>query len=293
MPKIAYIEKRFSTNSQRLIALSNTIIEQYQAQGYELTLRQLYYQLVARGHIPNNDREYKKLGSVIADARLAGLVDWDAIVDRTRNVRTNPHWGSPQEIMQAAIRSYAIDKWADQPWRPEVWIEKDALVGVIEPVCRRLDVSFFSCRGYTSASEMWSAGMRARNRLKQDQKVVIIHLGDHDPSGIDMTRDISDRLTLFANRPVRVRRIALNYDQIEQYSPPPNPAKITDSRSDRYIAEYGSESWELDALDPATLSDLIETTVLDYRDPLLWAEAVERETAERDTLRDAMNSLDI
>lgn len=284
MPKIKYLEKRFSRQSRALIQRANEIIAEYLSQGFDLTLRQLYYQFVARDIIPNKQEEYKRLGSIVNDARLAGLIDWDAIVDRTRYVRSLAHWDNPEDIVHGAAQQYRIDKWADQTFRPEVWIEKDALVGVIEGVCSRLDVPFFSCRGYTSQSEMWSAAQRLRWHVRAGQTPVILHFGDHDPSGIDMTRDIESRLELFMGG-LEVKRLALNFDQIETFNPPPNPAKITDSRSGAYIARFGSESWELDALDPNTLAGLIETTILDLRDDDKWKRARAHEDTARANLR--------
>jgi len=288
MPRITYHEKRFSATSTATIAEANKIISEYQAQGFDLTLRQLYYQMVARDLLKNSQRSYKRLGRIVADARLAGLIDWNAIVDRTRSVSGNAHWNSPREIIDAAVGQYRIDKWADQPCRPEVWIEKDALAGVISGVCGELDVKYFSCRGYTSASEMWKA---AYWRMGNDQRHVIIHLGDHDPSGVDMTRDIVERLSLFAGRPIEVKRIALNMDQIERYGPPPNPTKITDSRADGYIDRYGYDSWELDALEPRVLADEIRKAVLELRDEDEWRIAVEVENAHRGMLERAAKNL--
>ena len=276
MPKIKYIEKTFRPATLATIATANRIIEEYATQGFDLTLRQLYYQMVARGHIENSERSYKNFGNVIDDGRLAGLIDWDRIVDRTRNLRGNGHFRDPGHIMQAAANSYQIDKWARQPNRVEVWVEKDALVGVIEVVCRRLDVPFFACRGYSSQSEMWAAGQRLAHWRRLKQTPIILYLGDHDPSGIDMTRDVTDRLQLFAGG-IAVDRLALNWDQVETYNPPPNPAKLTDSRAEAYIANFGLSSWELDALDPTTLAGLIETSVVALRDDRLWAEAVAQE----------------
>lgn len=275
--KIEYVSKRFNESSRRVIANANAIIEEYTAQGFELTLRQLYYQFVARDLIPNTQSEYKKLGSIINDARLAGQISWEAIVDRTRNLESNPHWDDPKQFMQSVAPQFALDKWEDQTHRVEVWIEKDALVGIAERICRKLDVSYFSCRGYTSQSEMWAAGRRLQRFAEHhDQTPVIVHLGDHDPSGIDMSRDIADRLELFMGG-MEVNRIALNMDQVRKYSPPPNPAKITDSRATKYIKLHGHESWELDALDPKVLSDLIEKTVLTYRDEDIWQRSEKKE----------------
>jgi hypothetical protein len=264
--KIAYKDKRFSIEIRNLIEKANEIIEEYSEQGFELTLRQLYYQFVARDLIENTQKSYKRLGMAINDGRLAGLVSWEAIVDRTRNVRRLSHWDSPAEIVEGAASQFRMDMWENQKYRPEVWIEKDALVGVIEDVCDKYDVPYFSCRGYTSQSEMWSASQRLLDHNKRGQSAVIIHLGDHDPSGIDMTRDIRDRLELFmfdgwADEALDVDRIALTMDQVEEYNPPPNPAKITDTRAKNYIHEFGDESWELDALEPAMMVQLIEETI--------------------------------
>lgn len=276
MPKICYIKKNFRPATLQLIAIANTIIDEYAAQGFDLTLRQLYYQLVARGHIENSERSYKNVGSTIDDARLAGLIDWNRIVDRTRNLRGNNHFDDPADIMKAAVASFQIDKWSRQPHRVEVWVEKDALIGVVEVAARRLDVPYFACRGYTSQSEMWAAAQRLRTWRRGGQTPVILYLGDHDPSGIDMTRDVLDRMALFAGG-MQVERLALNWDQVEMYNPPPNPAKLTDSRAEGYIARFGMSSWELDALDPTTIAGLIETAVMAFRDEDLWDEAVEEE----------------
>jgi len=284
MPKIQYVPRKFSDKSLALIQTANKIITEYAGQGFDLTLRQLYYQFVSRDVIPNTLREYKNLGSVINDARLAGLVDWDAITDRTRNLVSNSHWTSPGSIVRACANQYQIDKWEDQENRVEVWIEKDALVGVIEGICQELDVAYFSCRGYTSQSEMWSAAMRLKKYEDSgNQRTHIIHLGDHDPSGKDMTRDIQDRLTLFGST-AEIHRIALNMDQVRKYNPPPNPAKITDSRATKYIKQFGRESWELDALDPKTLAALIKKNVLSFRNEELWDLAVEKEEEHKATL---------
>ncbi len=277
MPKLCYVTRRFSPQSMTLINSANEIIEEYMAQGYELTLRQLYYQFVSRDLIPNTMKSYKNLGSVINDGRLAGLIDWLAIVDRTRNLVSNSHWETPADIVETCAKQFQIDKWEGQKYRPEVWIEKDALVGVIEAVCRRNDVAFFSCRGYTSQSELWAAGERLLKYYKAGQTPVVIHLGDHDPSGIDMSRDILDRLVMFTEKSVSVERIALNMDQVEQYNPPPNPAKITDSRAAKYIKRFGNESWELDALEPKVLDRLIEAKIKEYRNLKQWKVKVAEE----------------
>ncbi len=277
MPKVAYIEKNFSNSSLLIINQANEIIEEYEADGLRLTLRQLYYQFVSRDLLENKKKAYKRLGNIISDARLAGLIDWDAIEDRTRNLSGNTHWAHPGQIVRAAARSFQLDHWEGQKCRPEVWIEKEALVGVIDSICKELDVDYFACKGYVSQSEMWSAAQRLRGYGLNDQTPIIIHLGDHDPSGIDMTRDIEDRQVLFRAFGCDIKRIALNMDQVKQYNPPPNPAKFTDSRCNGYIVKYGYESWELDALEPRVLRDLIRDAVSVYRDDETYNEIIERE----------------
>lgn len=283
MPKIRYKEIRFQQKSLDLIELVNQVVDEYSAQGYELTLRQVYYQLVARGYIPNNERSYKNVGSLINDGRLAGLIDWNSVTDRTRNLRSESHWDTPADVIASARYSYNLDKWKGQPNYVEVWVEKDALVDIVGQACSPLDTPYFSCRGYTSQSEMWSAAQRFI-RQKQRKKRIIIHLGDHDPSGIDMTRDIQERLEMFG-ADVFVKRVALTMNQIQTYNPPPNPAKITDSRASKYIDQFGDESWELDALEPKVITDLIKKQVTMYRNDAIYRAVCDKESREKEELK--------
>lgn len=329
MPLICYQPHKFDSGTLAVITQANTILDDYAAQGYDLTLRQLYYQFVSKGLIPNRDKEYKRLGSIVNDARLAGLIDWSRITDRTRNLRQNGHWGSPAAIVDTCAHQYQIDKWADQPNYVECWVEKDALVGVLEVACQPLDVPYFSCRGYTSQSEVWVASQRLLARVRAGKRVTIIHLGDHDPSGIDMTRDILVRLELFLGyhgirdvvaenpkldgetkadyetrlrpilygdhrslNPVTVNRIALNMDQVDIFNPPPNPAKLTDSRCKAYMAEHGDSSWELDALEPSFITNLIQDTVFELRDLDKWEESTRREDLEKQDLKQVAGAWD-
>lgn len=288
---IEYQPRKFSAASLAIVDRANEIIAEYAAEGFELTLRQLYYQFVARGLLPNQHSEYKRLGSVINDARLAGLVSWEAIVDRTRRLEATAHWDSPADAVGAVADQYHRDLWETQSARVEVWVEKEALAGVVESIVRPLDVPYFCCRGYTSQSEMWVAAQRMLRYIARGQTPVVIHLGDHDPSGIDMSRDIIDRLTMFIAAhngdagELDFVRLALTMEQIDRYQPPPNPAKATDARFAHYAREFGSESWELDALDPPTLRALVEREVARHRDERAWTAQVERQERERALLR--------
>ena len=296
-----FIDKKFKDSTLDVIAHANKIILEYAAQGFVLTLRQLYYQFVARDLLRNTQRNYKRLMSIVSNGRLAGMIDWNAIEDRTRELGSVSHWSNPEQIIQSAAEGFRIDKWETQPYRVECWIEKEALVGVVERICTELDIAWFACRGYVSQSEQYDAGKRfARyNRAaKYGQEVIVLHLGDHDPSGIDMTRDNDERLQMFSrdrftqDAAVTIRRLALNEDQVEQYDPPPDPAKFTDSRYEGYVERFGTESWELDALEPQVLQDLVRDATLEYRDEDLWDAAVEREDKDRAHLGWVANNWD-
>lgn len=275
-----YRAKKFSKDHLHVIEAANHIITEYEQKGFSLTLRQIYYQFVARGWMPNKQSEYDRLGNIISDGRLAGLVSWTAIEDRNRNLMGTKTFDSPKKALKDQRDRYKIDKWADQPWRPEVWVEKAALEGVVGSMCEKLQVDFFACRGYNSQSEQWRAGQRFARYIQKGQRPIVFHLGDHDPSGLDMTRDNRDRLSMFAGTPIMVQRLALNMPQIEQYDPPPNPAKSTDSRHAAYQVEFGDSSWELDALDPTVIHELIETAVRQVRDEKKWDQMLTREVAE-------------
>lgn len=279
-----YIPRKFSEDNLAMIGQANAIIVEYQARGYTLTLRQLYYQHVARGLLANVQSNYNKLGGLISDGRLAGLISWTAIEDRTRNLQGLNTYAAPGQIIAKAQKEYRLDLWADQPFRPEVWVEKEALVDVVARICNELRVDFFACRGYVSQSEQWRAGRRLAQYVSKGQRPIVFHLGDHDPSGIDMTRDNQERLSLFAGVQIQVVRLALNREQIDRYTPPPNPAKITDSRFEGYQQLHGDESWELDALDPQVIHDLIENAVLRLRENARWDAALLQEVNDKEVL---------
>lgn len=290
--KEAFTDFNFRVKTLEVINAANEIIEDYSNQGYSLTLRQLYYQFVSRALIENSERSYKNLGSIINDGRMAGMIDWDAIEDRGRNLKKNSHWDSPSEIADTCVEAYYKDHWANQDFRVEVWVEKEALAGVAETACNPLDVPFFCCKGYTSQSEMYAAAQRITSYINEGKRAVVIHLGDHDPSGIDMSRDIHERLTTFSRgEAIGFKRIALNMDQVDAFNPPPNPAKQTDSRFAEYRRRFGGKSWELDALEPKVLVRLIQDTIKDYRDPALWEEINDQQAEGKRLLRKMVSGL--
>ena len=276
--KIKYQDRNFQKKSLDLIEKINSVIEQYQRDYFNLTLRQCYYQLVARGFIENNQRSYDNIGKLVNNARLAGLIDWGVITDRTRMATAcNCSDDLPVDAIQSAADYFRVGKWLNQPNYVEVWVEKEALIDIVARACWQYGAGYFTTRGYCSQTEMWKAAQRFINEKDREGRY-IIYLGDHDSSGTDMTRDVADRMKMFG-ADVEVRRIALTMEQIRRFNPPPAPAKETDSRTKKYIAENGNDVWELDALEPKVIQQLIDSEICKLFDEKVFAEtrAIEQE----------------
>jgi len=281
-----YVEKNFSEARLKLIGQINKIIHVYAERGHSMSVRQIYYQLVQANEVPNTVQSYGRIGDIISDGRLAGLISWTAIEDRNRQLMGYRTYNHPNEIIAKAEREYKLDLWQDQEWRPEVWVEKASQEPTVGAIASKLRVDFFSCRGYNSQSEQWKAGRRFARYIAKGQRPIIFHLGDHDPSGLDMTRDNRDRISMFAGVPVMVQRLALNYNQVEELRLPPNPAKMTDSRADKYVEKYGRDSWELDALDPDHIQNLISDAILRVRNEEKFDAMLHQEVQDRKLLRE-------
>ena len=272
------------------------IIDEYQAQGLVLTLRQLYYQFVSRGLIDNSDKSYKNLGNIVAKARMAGMLDWDAIEDRGRKPDIPNEFSGLKELVDVALRSYKLDRWKGQEQYIELWVEKAALAGVLEPLAREFHVTLMVNKGYSSLSAMKESADRMMEKHEERSLVgpcLVFYLGDHDPSGQDMVRDIEERLNKFTEyQPeVQVETIALTTAQVNQYNPPPNPTKLTDSRATGYVDRHGYESWEVDALPPNVLQRLIRDSFEKRIDMVLMEEIKERERRDKAQLRMAVEKL--
>lgn len=283
--KRAYRVVNFREASLIIVARANLIIEEYAGQGYALTLRQLYYQLVARGFIENKVSEYQKLSQIMTKARYGGYTDWDGIVDRIRKPQILYSVRDKSHAIRDTIEQYRLDRQKGQPNYIEVWCEKDALSGILLRVTEEFHVRLMINRGYSSASAMRIAARRFRARHHNEQNCLLFYIGDHDPSGLDMIRDIRDRLTEFGAI-VEVQQIALTMDQIEEYNPPKNPAKESDPRSDWYINKFGESSWEVDALRPEVLHELIQSTIESDIDMKMFEAMKEKEESDRKKLEE-------
>jgi hypothetical protein len=289
MPKVQYLYKNIRSSTWQIISQANKFIEEYQAAGYVLTLRQLYYRFVAADLISNEERSYKNLGNAINTGRLIGQIDWNAIEDRGRGLLTWNGWRSPESAMRSTAYKYRWNgKWRNQPAYVEVWVEKQALESVVGRACSKFEVPHLACKGYLSQSEMWRASGRVDQQINKE--TIIIHLGDHDPSGIDMTSDNEYRLSHLFGTPVRFIRLALNMNQIEEHKPPPNPAKVTDSRYKQYVRDFGSSCWELDALPPEVLDNLISEELKKWIDVEQWELDKKKERVQIEFIEEAANN---
>lgn len=281
-----YRYKRFRAEALQRIDECNAILDDYQAQGLRLTLRQLYYQLVTKNTIPNSEKSYKALGGLVSDARLAGKMDWDAIEDRVRRPRILEDFSSLKEMLEQNLRTYRLQRWEGQENYVELWVEKDALAGVLSPICDQFHVTLMVNRGYSSSSAMYEASQRFMYKLDSQegcQTLHLLYLGDHDPSGEDMVRDIEDRLNMF-DCSVYVKKIALTTEQVHRYNPPPNPAKLTDSRARTYIAKHGRSSWEVDAIPPQELQKIVRGEIRELLDEDLMNKVIAREKVHKAAL---------
>lgn len=276
------------------------IINDYQQQGYTLTLRQLHYQLVTRNWIINHDSAYKKLSNILDDLRYSGQVDWSAIEDRGR-VPYLPYWVTGiDEAIQDTINNYRLDFQDGQHEYIELWTEKDALSGILKRVTERFHIQLVVNKGYTSSTAIYAAYQRFVGRISRGQKVTVLYFGDHDPSGLDMVRDIRERLEFFFENGMHqhlvdgsffedcleIVHIGLTKEQIRKYNPPPNPTKLTDSRAAKYIQLHGKTCWEVDALEPSTLIKIVEKNIINLIDVDKFNEMIQKTNADIEIIKE-------
>ena len=244
------------------------------AAGYDrLSVRQLYYQLVARGVVEKTEQAYKRVCDASAQMRLAGALGYCKVVDGHRSRRVVYAHSGLGHALANAQAMYRRNFWLDQPEQIEIWCEKDALSGVIQPVCDRYGVTYVATRGFPSITLRYESAQA----LKQTGKpATIFYFGDHDASGQRISANLEAELRHHGAE-VTVERVALNPDQVAAYALPTRPGKRSDSRHAAFAAAFGDASVELDALPPDALTDLVEGAVLSRIDRGAWyaAEAVE------------------
>ncbi len=296
-------EQTWKASQADLLENVQKIIEEFQRQQIRLTNRQTYYQLVAGNIIPNADKVYKRICVFLTDARYGGYIDWDAIEDRGRVAHRHAEWKNVKEFMGDVVDAFRLPRWSDQECYVELFTEKQAVESVLSPLANKYHIHFGYNKGYSSAAMMYELSKRIVEQIYEGKKVKLLYAGDHDASGLDMVRDIQERIVEFLMKGddafeldlveelFEIVPLALNMEQIEQYNPPPNPAKITDPRASWYIQKYGNSSWELDALRPEVLRDIVERGIQENMDIDKYNAWIAREKPLKQKLQDFADSL--
>lgn len=335
-----------------------SVCRAFKAAGDTMTLRQLYYQLVAQDLIPNHVKVYDKLGKLKDDLVYSGILDWSIFEDRGRKPIYTYYEESVEKSLIRTIDNFAYDRRKGQPIHVEVWTEKDAISGILQRVTSKYTVNLVVNKGYGSSTSMYEAYKRFTRKINDGQKVVILYFGDHDPSGLDMVRDINDRVSYMISRgdilddtelekwwdeedltmldivdwddkysplmkllndstsesvkeklydlfiegrgkmwlakteTFSIKHIGLTMEQIEEYQPPHNPAKLTDPRAENYIQEFGEVSWEVDAIAPDLMREIVDKEILELTDMDTYNSLIESENLGRGKLVDIVDNLD-
>jgi hypothetical protein len=265
-----------------------------------LTLRQLYYRLVSRHLFPNTINSYKRLSRLMVRAREEGDVPVNCLEDRSRRVlgRGDAGYTSAQDFLKRRLvslresyKEFRMPMWDVQPNYIVVSLEKDALSRLVSDIANQYAVRTFPTRGYPSFTYVQRMAGYIRNRLK-GKPTVVLYFGDFDPSGVDIERDLSARLEKYKAGEYIVHRVALTKDQIVKYSLPPMPVKRSDARSHNFVASYGDESVELDALDPRTLKLMVAQSIASYIDLDAWRKKEEEIDNLRVWIKDTLENME-
>jgi len=271
----------------RIVELVREVMGQYP---FKPTVRQVFYRLVSPPYqvIPAKSSAYKYYDAQMVRARERGDLPRDAFTDTSRRSLGGDYgYRSPEEFLEALREAARPEKFTRPMWDTqaavvEVWVEKDALAMLLNSIAEEYRVPVFASRGYSPFTLL----DKAVNRF-QEKGGVILDFRDHDPSGLDMCRDVQERLTRYGGR-FRYVPVALSYDQVQSFNLAPNPTKRADPRAEGYVAEYGDECWELDALPPDELNRLVDEAIRGEIDWEQWADTEDRITMDRDILEEPL-----
>lgn len=260
------------TKKQATIEKVFEVMERFS--GDRLTLRQIHYQLVASLFYENTQYNYKRLSRILVEARLAGQIPFHRMVDKTRSTvggndfgnvgRASGHLQWKKEEFEDAETTFKNSpswwrspRWFKQPKYVEVWLEKEALSDTVAKSTGRDGITLVPCKGYSSLTYLKEGADRLKDRKEE---IVILFLGDWDPSGLDIRRDIQEKLEMFGVE-VEFKVVALSLDQIRDLKLPPMPTKKSDSRSSQFVAEFGDQAVELDAIPPDVLRLMVTEAI--------------------------------
>lgn len=278
-----------------IISEVKKILDQYEE---PLTLRQIYYRLVAKQIISNTRQSYKTLGQFLVRARENGDIPYERMEDRNRDtIGGDSGYDSPEDAdkyikgkiysLKSSSSGFSLSRWKDQNYHVELWIEKDALRRVLSDVAGMYNVKTCICRGYPSFSFL----MDAVKRFSKTKPNIVLYFGDFDPTGLDIVRDLEERLLKYSGKKVVVKRVALTKDQIKNFNLPYAPTKKTDARTKKFVKEYGNMAVELDALEPDVLKDIAKKEILNYIDAKKWNTRAKKEQEARLYIQKKVNKL--
>jgi hypothetical protein len=232
------------------------------------------------------DDDMARVYRLLKIAREQGTIPWHWIVDETRELEQVSTWDNPEEYVEAVSRSYRRDFWNQQPVRVEVWSEKGTVRGLLKPVLDEYGVGFRVMHGFSSATVAHDIADDNDGRL-----LIALYVGDHDPSGMWMSeRDLPARMEKYGGDHVQVRRIAVTRKQTRGVPSFPASDKESDPRYEWYVKNYGKRCWEIDALDPNDLRDIVQQAIKDEIEPEAWDRCATVERAERESLRTVLDS---
>jgi hypothetical protein len=277
--KTSLTKRRSQAQMAELLSAIHDVVDGEES---EITIRHLFYRLVGLGVIEKNERAYKSLCQHLSRWRKSGEVPYDAFSDSTR-WRIKPQmFGSMAEALTLTRETYRRNLWATQPWYVEVWVEKDAIAGVIDDVTGAWGVPLFVCRGFASLSSLYEAAQTFKKNQAKGKSPFIIHLGDYDPSGHAaadaIERTLREDLQCYG---VTFQRFAIIEEQIEEFNLPTRPTKQSDSRARNW---QGSECVELDSMPPQELRTIVKNAITMLIDKDEWQALKRIEREEQETL---------
>lgn len=251
-----------------IIQTVNEITKQYDT---KMTLRQLYYRLVAKEIIPNEKKVYNSLSKILTDARRKGDVDASLFEDRTRKsdirkemlIDKTRIFKIRRNSFIEGLWEYKLDRWLNQDFKIIIVLEKQALEGVFSNICKKLEVSLVVNRGYNSYTQLREIAQSINHDSNKLRSNTFLMFGDFDPSGKDIMRNFGDQLKEMKVKG-NFKVLALNKEQIDTYNLPPQPIKEKDARAVKFKEEHGSGVVELDALEPLVLENMIKDSVKPY-----------------------------
>ncbi len=244
-----------------------------------MTVRQVFYRAVSSGLIGKTEADYKQtIGRLLVEMRRDGTIPFEWLADNTRWMRKPTSYSSQERMLQITAQTYRRAIWNDQHDYVEVWLEKEALAGVVVDVTAEWDVPLMVTRGYPSLSYIHAA---AQAISAQGKPAYLYYFGDHDPSGVDIPRAVNQGIRELApDAEIHFERVAVLPSQIEEFGLLTRPTKMTDSRSKGFVGE----SVEVDAIPPASLRELVRDCIERHVDRDVLERTRNVEHYERETL---------